>query len=493
MWTEHNRKGPSARRARLAAILCTVAALSPVLAGPGGRARVVARLEKILAGAPQSVTVGLLVLDADSGETWFAHQANLPLKPASVLKLCTTTAAIERLGMDFTYRTKLYYRDGELLIVGSGDPALGDERIARRHHRPWLGELAAWAALVERRGLPVRTIAIDDSIFDPLLRHPDWPDEEDAAWYQAPVGGINFNDNCLDGTIRIAGGRAVVDLLPKLPESFYVNRLVVGKKHQPRITRALGQDVFEFRGSVARPVRFKPVSVGRPTVFFGYALQQAIVDAGAPPASRVVRRQITPEMLRGAELLDEHTTPMDDVLWRCNKFSQNLFAECLLKSLAAYEPGGRRSGRAGSWQAGTAILRRTLESLGLDTTGAVFRDGSGLSHKNRVTARLIATLLVKMRHHRAGDAFLASLARPGRPGSMRRRYDTPGLHARLRGKTGTIDGVKTLAGYVQRDDGTTLAFAALGNGGPPLKLLVQLAEALTDQPATTSRPKTKRR
>lgn len=488
VWVADTATSPRRRSGRgVAVCLAWLSCVVCVRAGgpPTAQQRVCARLDKIVASVRKPVVVGLVVLDADTGRTWFAHQADLPLKPASVLKLCTTSAAIERLGIDFRYRTRVYYRDGALLVVGSGDPALGDERIARRHRRPWLGELAAWAGLLKRRGLAVRTIALDDSVFEPLLRHPDWPDDEDMAWYQAPVGGINFNDNCLDGTIRVADGRVLLELLPRLPASFFANQLRIGKKHQPRIIRELGQDVFAFRGTVARTGRFKPVAVGRPTVFFGYALQQAIVDAGSLTTPDVVRRKVTPDVLRGAELLATVETPMDDVLWRCNKFSQNLFAECLLKSLVAYGPDGKPTGRPGSWRGGTAIVRQTLESLGVDTSQAVFRDGSGLSHKNRVTARLIATLLVTMRHHRGREAFVGSLARPGRPGSMRRRYDTPALHGRLRGKTGTIDKVKTLAGYVRRDDGTTLAFAALANGGPRLRLLVQIAEALTDQPAAS--------
>ena len=131
---------------------------------------------------------------------------------------------------------------------------------------------------------------------------------------------------------------------------------------------------------------------------------------------------------------------------------QNLFAECLLKSLAAYGPDGRRTGQPGGWESGAAIVRATLSKLGVDLTGAVLRDGSGLSHSNRASAAQIVRLLAIMKRHRHADVFLESLAVPGELGSMRRRYARIGPGGRLRAKTGTLAQVHSLAGYVERAD-----------------------------------------
>jgi len=473
---------PAAWRRLTAAWLLVLTVVQPAAAGPppastSATGPLAERLDAVLAQAPQQVTVGLVVIDCDNGAVLYEHLPDRPLKPASVLKLLTSAAFLERFGSDFCYRTTIGYRAGELIVIGAGDPALGDERIAQRHGRPWLGELSAWAGEIRRRGWEVRRIVLDDSIFEPRLRHEDWPVAENPTWYQAPVGGINYNDNCLDARVRIADGRPVLELFPRLPARFFVDKLRPGKQHAPLLRRAVGQDVFEFTGSVARADRFKPVSAARPSVFFGYALQQALRDAGLS-AAEVVRRRGIGHLPADARLLAEVQTSLDDVLWRCNTFSQNLFAECLLKSMAAYHPDGRRSGRAGSWQEGTRLVRSTLAGLGLDLTGAVLRDGSGLSHRNRVTARQVARLLVLMRHHRCAEQFIESLARPGRPGSMRRRYNTPALRQTLRGKTGTISGVKTLAGYIERPDGRVLAFAILGNGGPSTGLITRLADEI---------------
>jgi D-alanyl-D-alanine carboxypeptidase/D-alanyl-D-alanine-endopeptidase (penicillin-binding protein 4) len=458
-----------------------VGAEHPQHAAESAAAAVRARLMPLLANLPADTSVGLFVADSDSGTPWFAHQPDRPLKPASVMKLFVTAAALERFGPDFAYETRLYTWNDELLVVGGGDPGLGDDRLAVRHGKPLHAEFDIWAQRLRQRGITkLQKIALDDSVFDRQSRHPDWPDEQAQAWYQAPVGGLNFNDNCLDARARVVDGQLVLSLQPDLPASFLRNTLRLSARHDPKLTRAFDEDVFEFSGPIARDHEFPPVSVRRPTVFFGHALRQALEQRGIVVAGPVVRRTITPATLAEANALDVRTTPLADVLWRTNTLSQNLFAECLLKSLGAYAADGRRSLTPGSWEGGVRVLKATLQGLGLDLDGAIFRDGSGLSHENRVTAGQVARLLMTMRDHRHSALFIGSLARPGEEGTMRRRYASERLRGRLRAKTGTIRGVRALAGYVERSDGVTLAFALLINGSPPQSLPTRVAEALLD-------------
>jgi len=207
-------------------------------------------------------------------------------------------------------------------------------------------------------------------------------------------------------------------------------------------------------------------------------LRHALKMRGIPVTENVVRRTITPAALDEAELLTVHTTGLRDVLWRINTFSQNLFADCLLKSLAAYNPDGTRSGKPGSWAGGKEVLKATLQGLGLDLSAATLRDGSGLSHHNRLTAEQIAQLLLTVRRHRYGPLLIQTMAQPGEPGTMQRRYTTPVVRGHIRAKTGTLSGVRSLAGYASRGDGLTLVFALLINGEPPPDLPTRVAEVL---------------
>ena len=476
------RRGATLARERILAIAVFTLLWSGV--APGARAdskeEVRRGLDNLLAKAPKGAQIGLYVADCDTGEIWYESGAQTPLKPASVMKLFTTAAALDRFGPEFSFKTRVYLCGEELLVIGGGDPGLGDERLTRRRGTPLHGEFDLWAGLLKERGIThVSGIALDDSIFDRECRFPDWPADQQDTWYQAPVGGINFNDNCLDASIHIRGGKIEIETLPVLPAAFFHNKLTRGAKHAPIVRRAPDLDVFEFIGTVKRNDSLSPISVGQPTVFFGFALAEALRQRGFQVENHVVRRQIEGDLPADAILLDTRSTSLEEVLGRCNTHSQNMFAECVLKSLAAYNPDGTQSGTAGSWPAGSEVLRATLRGMGIDVTGSNFADGSGLSHSNRVTAEQVVAVLRSMHRHKYAETYKASLARPGEDGTMRsKRWNKPELRERLRGKTGAISGVKALAGYVQRADGVKLAFALLINNGAADTLRVEVAEIL---------------
>jgi D-alanyl-D-alanine carboxypeptidase/D-alanyl-D-alanine-endopeptidase (penicillin-binding protein 4) len=472
----------------LVALLAAVGGQLPARADPRGvpPAALQERLDELLAKVPASTQIGLVVADADSGQPWLAYQPDTPLKPASVQKLLVTAAALDRFGPGFRYQTRVYlYRD-ELWVVGAGDPGLGDQRIADRYGRPPGQVFDEWAAALQSRGAAsLAKIILDDSIFDQQARHPDWPDDQADRWYQAPVGGLNINDNCLDVSVVVRGRRVELRLQPDLPPECVRNGITRGKNQRPVLKRPLDSDFFQLSGTVATGGDLDPVCAGRPTLFFAYALKRGLERRGIVVRGDVVRRPLTAGELAAATPLATYSTGLPDVLWRCNTFSQNLFAECVLKSLAAYEPDGRRSGTPGSWDGGRSVLHSTLAQLGLDLTAATIRDGSGLSHHNRVTADQLVRLLVRMWRHPHAGVFSASLAEPGQPGSMQRRYDVPALRGRVRGKTGSIAGVRSLAGYLTRPDGTVLAFALLINGPSDAALPLKVCEAMVtaDPPA----------
>jgi D-alanyl-D-alanine carboxypeptidase/D-alanyl-D-alanine-endopeptidase (penicillin-binding protein 4) len=433
-------------------------------------------LGKLDAGA----RVGCLVADAESGALWFASLPDEPLKPASVLKLFVSSAVLDQLGPDFAYRTRACLAGDELWIVGAGDPSIGDERLAQRDGLDPSQLLNGYAALLAQRGVrSISKIVIDDDVFEREGRHPDWPDDQYAEWYQAPVGGVTLNDNCLDATFTAAGGVVRLSLRPDLPAGFYRNELKAAETHQPQVARAIDSDIFVFSGPAARDDRFDPISVYRPSAFFAAAAQRALEKRGVQVGA-VARRSLSEEALQGATLLHTHETPLRDVLWRCNNHSQNLFAECLLKTLEAYRADGARSGTPGSWQGAARLLRARLAQMGVNCDSAVFRDGSGLSHDNRVTARQVTDLLRVMRKHRHAAAFLESMSVSGGDGSLRTRYASEKLKGRLTGKTGTISGVRNLAGYLRRSDGVTLVFAILANGVTATDFNQRVCELLAD-------------
>ena len=158
-----------------------------------------------------------------------------------------------------------------------------------------------------------------------------------------------------------------------------------------------------------------------------------------------------------------YRTPIADVLRRTGKDSQNLFAEGLLKR-SGYA-WAQRTGAAkpqGTWETGAHALIEMVRRAGVDTTGLKVMDGSGLSRNNACTARQVAQVLAWSFKQPWGPLLHDSLATAGRDGSLHRRLrDSPG---RVFAKTGTMRGVRTLAGYVDSRLGPRFAFAVFFNG-----------------------------
>ncbi len=150
--------------------------------------------------------------------------------------------------------------------------------------------------------------------------------------------------------------------------------------------------------------------------------------------------------------------PLRDWIFPILNTSQNLFAETLLKQL------GRRFGKAGSWEEGIAVERRFLiDSVKIDSTEFSLQDGSGLSSANMVSPNAFTKLLRFIRLHPGYPTFAAGLPLAGGVGSLRTRFVGTRLSGRVRAKTGSITGVNTLSGYIERPDGKTLTFSVQAN------------------------------
>ncbi len=499
---------PAHRTSPLGLCAVLLAACAPWAAAQAvddARAGAARDIDRVLARLPKGADVGVCVVAVGGEATptvWHARNADAPMKPASTIKLFTSAAAIEHLGPEFEFVTRVFVVDGELWVIGGGDPGLGDERLAALRGETPMSVLHRWREALKRRGIEaIDKIVIDDSMFDQQWRHEDWPVDQAQRWYQAPVGGVNFNDNCLDVTIEMTDAGVELTCVPPLPEAFIEHRLRRGGTHRPLIDRRPDSDVFVLSGTATHGGALTPISARRPATFFGYALKKTLEDGGIAVRHDVVRRDIDAAAWQSLGPVAIDRTPLRDVLWRSNTFSQNLFAECMLKALAAYprrtgqlpkdrsaDGGGALPAAQGSWPDGARVMRETLESLGLDMNGAVLRDGSGLSHENRVTARQMAMLLARMKRHPAADLFIGSLAEPRTDGTLRRRFRDPQYENRLRAKTGSIAGVSALAGYVERADGVTLAFAILseGHAGRGKQVEEQIVRALLGEAAVAA-------
>jgi D-alanyl-D-alanine carboxypeptidase/D-alanyl-D-alanine-endopeptidase (penicillin-binding protein 4) len=204
-----------------------------------------AALTRALGELPQGTEAALVVMDPRDDRILFDHRGAQPLKPASVMKVMVTAAALDWFGPDAAFTTEFLLTGDELLVLGGGDPGLGDERLAARRGHPPLEFLDKLSEQLKARGVTrLAKIALDDGIFDQVHRHASWDVNQWDRWYAAPVGGLILADNCVEFAARVADGRVTITTTPTIPDSFIENELTIGKKATARLSRRPHSDIF---------------------------------------------------------------------------------------------------------------------------------------------------------------------------------------------------------------------------------------------------------
>lgn len=430
--------------------------------------RLAAQLDAILTVPPPAkATLGARVVDLTSGEILYDHNGDSPMIPASNMKLVVMAAAVDALGPDYTYQTALAIRDLDLVVIGSGDPTIGDERLAAARGEDITAALRGWAKALKEAGVRQvpGNIVVDDLIFDLKFTHPRWPKDQYQSWYEAPIGGLNFNDNCVQAVVAPTqpGQPAKVTMFPENDMLTIKNKTVTGsKKNTVVVMRPSGSDTLVLTGKVATAGKLQGVTVRDPGLFFGAVLKQVLAAEGIPIGGRVVREKIRLESGRIPEdchVAVVHRTPLSDVLGRCGKKSLGMMAEALFKTLGTHRDG------LGTWNSGRSAIHAYLGTLNAPADQVTIDDGSGLSKTNRLSASVATRVLQHMfsRPPETFDVFRRSLAEAGVDGTLKKRMGGADTQGRIFAKTGTIDGVRTLAGYVHTHSDRWLAFAFFYN------------------------------
>ena len=403
--------------------------------------------------------VAVSVVDAETGALLYGHRDSTPLKPASVMKVITSYAALKDLGPEYRFRTRVLAsgwaagRVERLYAAGDGDPSFNTESM-------WI-----LARGVKLRGVKsVDELALDSSAFaDTALRSGE-------RAYQAAGSALSFNYNSLAFDICPSdrGQPALVTADPWEYGCRIEGRVatVAGKAVQVGVEEISAQPVcggtagFRVTGSIGASAACQRIyrSMPCPEEYFGKVLRENLQLLGI-----AVKRG---PILRGApadarELYVHESKPLSQIVEDMNHYSSNFAAEQLVAALDRTGRNGKRR------EVGLARLRAVVAGWGFADEEYRIVDGSGLSHENRLSARIVTrALLEALRDPQIDAEFEKSLSVAGRSGTLRRRSlvsDGPVVRA----KTGTIDGVSGLAGYVRGAAGRLLAFAILQNGGGP--------------------------
>ncbi|MBC03103.1 MAG: D-alanyl-D-alanine carboxypeptidase/D-alanyl-D-alanine-endopeptidase [Phycisphaerae bacterium] len=464
-------------------------------APPAAEADLARKILRLVRGAglgADKVSVSVRACDDGDGpgREIVSIDSRRPFKPASNMKVISTGAALHELGADFQFQTRVVFDGDAYVLIGDGDPALGDPHffdVLRYRDRD--GEersldeerlLEFWADAIaghhaEEGGGGIRLL-VDDSIFESRGWHDGWNPDDRLRGFAAEVGGINFHRNTWHFRPDPSGGGRPdwSDMRPRSEallsrSNNKSTRAGKGKDSTAWIQRSPEANDFTFRGAVA--------GTYRPT---NPALELTMHD---PPmalgnllADRVRRRGVeVVEVVRGTARSPESAitigprikSPIDRLVEHCNEESQNLYAESLLKRTIHARNGG-----TAKWE----DADETIEEIARERLGAgadellvdvKIDDGSGLSHGNRLNASFVTAWLDSMQADpEFGELFVESLSEGGVPGdgTLGKRFKGfPGGY-RAEAKSGYISGVSALSGYVTGPDGRRWSFSVLCNG-----------------------------
>jgi D-alanyl-D-alanine carboxypeptidase/D-alanyl-D-alanine-endopeptidase (penicillin-binding protein 4) len=418
---------------------------------------------------------GVLVKDVNGDQPLYSRNATKLMMPASTMKVVTLAAAAEKLGWDYTYTTRIYTTgkvaegvlQGDLIVVGSGDPSIDDwDGAATALFADWATELKA-AGIHAIRG----RIIGDDNLFDDDEYGFGWSWDDMARSFSAGVSALQFNEGSVQLQIapgRTIGSKALITVVPDFSGLTITNRVLTSAAGGvPSITRRRlpGSPRLEIRGSV--PLRMRPfsetASVENPTLYFVTALRRALIDGGIDvrgPAVDIDDLTTPPTHNAATPLITYQSPPLSMLATTMMKLSQNLYAETLLKTIGI-DSVDHPTGTA---QAGLATVRSMIESWNIDPTGMIQADGSGLSRYNYITPDTMVAILTHVQHdERLKSTFEATLPIAGHDGTLENRMRGTAADGNAHVKTGSLTNVRAMAGYVRSADGNTLAFAVFAN------------------------------
>jgi D-alanyl-D-alanine carboxypeptidase/D-alanyl-D-alanine-endopeptidase (penicillin-binding protein 4) len=408
-------------------------------------------------------TLSIYVEDLDTGKPLLQWNDDVARNPGSTIKLLTTLVALDLLGPTYNWSTDVYVLgevedgrlSGDLLIRGNGDPFLVTERV--------------WQLLRRIRQSGIREITgdilIDDSFFDVQEYDP-------AAFDRQPLRAYNVAPNALLMNFKSVRywfepqdetGSVRVWLDPELDNLVVDNRLSLrpgscrGYQRGITITANEAFDRMTFSGKF--PSGCKRYAMDRTALShneFVYGLFASLWrESGGELAGRW-RSAKAPEDVEPLFRFD--SLPLVDVIARVNKHSNNVMARQLLYTLSA-----EILGAPGTEAGGRKVVNDWLGKNGLGSCALTFENGAGLSRNTRMTAQDMGAMLRFAWRQPYMPEYVSSLSLAGLDGTLTYRFEDPALTGSAHLKTGSLDHVTAIAGYLQARSGRRFAVVAMQN------------------------------
>ena len=407
------------------------------------------------------------IIDTETNAPLASINSSKMMIPASNQKLLTTGSALHVLGPSFHFETKLIKDGNNVHIVGDGDPTFGDmelhPELEGTSERAFLDRiLDEWVNAIKQSGSSsIDTLFINDSIFDQNFIHPTWPADQINNWYCAQVAGVNYHLNVIHFyPSPVNGTRASLGTYSPAIDWLTINNRTsskTGKKDKSSfwVARLPNSNEMTARGNV-KATHKEPVKVAfhDPPMVFAQSLASRLRKHGIT-VKDVKRTRNTPI----GDVIFVKRTPLQLALMRANVDSHNMYAEALIKRIAA------ATGVQGSFEEGSEVVERSVAQRIGHANPLTVADGSGMSRKNQLTTQALCQWLASFDiEEPAGEMLLDSLATPGE-GTLRNRFKTFDIDGvQVHAKSGYLNGVSTLSGYITFEHRAPVAFSIFVNG-----------------------------
>ena len=413
------------------------------------------------AGVPENA-VAVDIRRVLSGETLVAHNNQVIFRPASIMKLVTTQAALELLGPNYRWITRVHIDgvqrgdvlQGDLIIEGSGDPRFAYEDLWRL-----LRQVRA-TGLREIRG----ALVIDRSLFQKLPDDTPPFDGQANRAYNALPDAMLLDAKALQVKLTPEAGntRALYSIEPPMAD-FLVEPPALGQGEcgdlRTMLKPELNGKTLRFGGSYPVSCGQKVLSLHLHTLnhvqYFDAVFRLLWSEIGGT-INGPTREARVPASAK--EILQWQSVTLGQSIRDINKYSNNVMARNLLLSLVAERAGTPATATAAS----TKVLG-WLSSSGIDATGMVLENGSGLSKEERISALTLARLLQRAWQTSTMPEFMASLPLAGVDGTMSRRLSDRAVKANAHIKTGSLVDVMSIAGYVTTKSGKRVVVVCMVN------------------------------
>ena len=415
---------------------------------------------------------------AKTGKVIINYNSEFSLAPASCQKIIPTAMALYYLGEDFEYKTKIYYDgkisndgvlNGNIYIVGSGDPTLGSNKV--KGSLPLDSLMNVWVEAIKKVGIKkINGGVISDNLLFEEQSIPDyWVWTDIGNYYGTGTNSLCINDNLyylyFKPNDRVGGEAEVIRMEPKIENLTFTNYMKTGKEGSgdngyifcaPKQFNAIlrgtipqGEAEFSIKGSIPDPALFT-------TQYFTKCLE-----------NNNIRVAKSGKKLKRSQNYDDrkiihitYSPPLGKIIEITNKLSVNLYTEQLLKTVGYFEKG------EGSWKAGIEIINDFFKKHRVDVSGLSLQDGSGLSRTNQVTTKVLSKLLSIMSKQKNFDIYYNSFSTVGDTtdiGYLQKFGLDSNVQNNARIKTGYINGVRSHSGYVHSKSGKLITFSLIVN------------------------------